>query len=109
MIQQPPVSQPSSLGGNTTGSENLDDYRDFYLVGEQCIRATKFPWSFKPCTHDTSNSNYLQPQMIFGQSGNYITHVAQQRFPSAASNSNRAAEFEQTVSVDSTSWLIDFI
>ena len=67
MTQQPSDSQPSLLSGNTTDSENLDEYRDFYLVGEQCIRATNFPWR------------------------------------------NRDGEFEQTVSVDSTLWLMDFM
>ena len=96
MTQQPSDSQSSSLKGNTTDSENLDDYRDFYLVGEQCIRATNFPGSFKPCTHNTSN---VPSRDMFGRSLN----------STPAPESNRAAEFEQTVSVDSTLWLIDFI
>ena len=100
MTQQPSDSQSSSLKGNTTDSENLDDYRDFYLVGEQCIRATNFPGSFKPCSHNTSNSNV--PSQRGGMFGMPYSSAP-------APESNRAAEFEQTVSVDSTLWLIDFI
>ena len=112
---QPSDSQSSLLSGNTTDSENLDDYRDFYLVGEQCIRATNFPWNFKPGTQYHSDIPMgLVEQLRHSSFASNSNHpgvvppfISLSQLP--ASNPKRAAEFEQTVSADSTLWLIDLI